>query len=63
MMQILGNMLLSLVGRYGYLAVFFGVALESTGIPVPGDALSFGLLAAVTGDQTRAKRGPRHRSS
>jgi membrane protein DedA with SNARE-associated domain len=68
--QILGNMLLSMVGRYGYLAVFFGVMLESAGVPLPGeavlivsgalahqgvldpgDALFFGILGAVTGDQ------------
>lgn len=68
--QILGNTLLSLVGRYGYLAVFFGVMLESAGVPLPGetvlivsgalahqgvldlgDALFFGILGAVTGDQ------------
>src|SRR5215207_5104111 len=62
--------LLHLVGQYGYLAVFFGVMLESAGVPLPGetvllasgalahegildpgDALLFGILGAVTGDQ------------
>jgi membrane protein DedA with SNARE-associated domain len=62
--------LLHLVGQYGYLAVFFGVMLESAGVPLPGetvllasgalahegildpgDALLFGTLGAVTGDQ------------
>jgi membrane protein DedA with SNARE-associated domain len=37
--QILGHTLLSLVGRYGYLAVFFGVMLESTGVPLPGETV------------------------
>jgi undecaprenyl-diphosphatase len=62
--------LLHLIGRYGYLAVFFGVMLESAGVPLPGetvliaagalvhkgvldpgDALFFGILGAVVGDQ------------
>lgn len=62
--------LLDLIGRYGYLVVFFGVMLESAGIPLPGetiliasgalvhrgvldfgDALAFGALGAVIGDQ------------
>jgi membrane protein DedA with SNARE-associated domain len=62
--------LLDLIGRYGYLAVFFGVMLESSGVPVPGetvlllsgalvhrgvldfgDAVVFGILGAVVGDQ------------
>ncbi len=62
--------LLDLIGRYGYLAVFFGVMLESAGVPLPGetillasgvlvhrgvldfgDALVFGALGAVIGDQ------------
>ena len=62
--------MLRLVGQYGYLAVFFGVMLESAGVPLPGetvllasgalahegildpgDALLFGILGAVTGDQ------------
>jgi membrane protein DedA with SNARE-associated domain/membrane-associated phospholipid phosphatase len=61
---------LSLVGHYGYLVVFFGVMLESTGVPLPGeailiasgvlaqrghldvgDAIVFGILGAVIGDQ------------
>jgi membrane protein DedA with SNARE-associated domain len=65
----LGN-LLQLIGQYGYLAVFFGVMLESAGVPLPGetvlitagvlvhrgvldygDALFFGTLGAVVGDQ------------
>ena len=28
--------ILSLVEHYGYLVVFFGAMLESTGVPVPG---------------------------
>ena len=62
--------LLDLIGRYGYLAVFLGVMLESSGVPVPGetvlllsgalahrgvldfgDAVVFGILGAVVGDQ------------
>jgi membrane protein DedA with SNARE-associated domain len=62
--------LLHLIGRYGYLVVFFGVMLESAGVPLPGetvliaagalvhkgvldpgDALFFGILGAVVGDQ------------
>jgi len=61
---------LSLIGHYGYLVVFFGVMLESTGVPLPGetiliaagilaqrghldvgDAIVFGILGAVIGDQ------------
>jgi membrane protein DedA with SNARE-associated domain len=66
---VLGD-LLHLIGRYGYLVVFFGVMLESAGVPLPGetvlitagvmvhrgvlsfgDALFFGILGAVVGDQ------------
>ncbi|TCJ16673.1 DedA family protein [Rubrobacter taiwanensis] len=62
--------ILSLIGQYGYLAVFFGVMLESMGVPLPGetiliaagvmvqrghldlgDAIFFGTLGAVAGDQ------------
>jgi membrane protein DedA with SNARE-associated domain len=35
--------ILSLIARYGYLVVFFGVMLESTGVPLPGETI---LLAA-----------------
>jgi membrane protein DedA with SNARE-associated domain len=61
---------LHLIGRYGYLVVFFGVMLESAGVPLPGEtvliaagalvhrgvfnfgeALFFGILGAVVGDQ------------
>ncbi|WP_228282624.1 bifunctional DedA family/phosphatase PAP2 family protein [Rubrobacter tropicus] len=61
---------LSLIEHYGYLVVFFGVMLESTGVPLPGetillasgllaqqghldvgDAILFGVLGAVVGDQ------------
>jgi membrane protein DedA with SNARE-associated domain len=68
-MTALGNLLL-LIGQYGYLVVFFGVMLESAGVPLPGetvlitagvlvhrgvldfgDALFFGILGAVVGDQ------------
>ena len=31
--------LLHLIGRYGYLVVFFGVMLESAGVPLPGEAV------------------------
>jgi undecaprenyl-diphosphatase len=62
--------ILSLIGQYGYLIVFFGVMLESIGVPLPGetillasgflvqqgvldlgDAITFGILGAVIGDQ------------
>jgi membrane protein DedA with SNARE-associated domain len=61
---------LSLIEHYGYLVVFFGVMLESMGVPLPGetillasgvlaqrghldvgDAILFGILGAVAGDQ------------
>ena len=61
---------LSLIEHYGYLVVFFGVMMESTGVPLPGetillaagvlaqrghldvgDAVVFGILGAVVGDQ------------
>ena len=64
------DLILSLIGQYGYLIVFFGVLLESAGIPLPGetiliaagfmvqqgyldpgDAIIFGFLGAVVGDQ------------
>jgi membrane protein DedA with SNARE-associated domain len=35
--------LLHLIGRYGYLVVFFGVMLESAGVPLPGETV---LIAA-----------------
>jgi membrane protein DedA with SNARE-associated domain/putative flippase GtrA len=60
----------SLISHYGYLVVLFGVMLESTGVPLPGetiliaagvlaqrghldlgDAVAFGILGAVLGDQ------------
>jgi membrane-associated phospholipid phosphatase len=62
--------ILHLIEHYGYLVVFFGVMLESTGVPLPGetnlfasgflaqrghldvgDAILFGILGAVAGDQ------------
>ncbi|MCA1729179.1 MAG: DedA family protein, partial [Actinobacteria bacterium] len=62
--------IISLIGQYGYLIVFFGVLLESAGVPLPGetillasgfmvqqgyldlgDAIIFGALGAVVGDQ------------
>src|ERR671933_1999180 len=68
-MQML-DYILSLIGQYGYLIVFFGVMLESIGVPLPGetillasgflvhqgaldlgDAITFGILGAVIGDQ------------
>lgn len=64
------DQILSLIGQYGYLIVFFGVMLESAGAPIPGetiliasgvlvnqgrldlgDAVLFGALGAVVGDQ------------
>lgn len=61
---------LSLIEQYGYLIVFFGVMLESAGVPIPGetillasgflaqqgrldvgDAVAFGVLGAIVGDQ------------
>jgi membrane protein DedA with SNARE-associated domain len=39
---VLGD-LLHLIGRYGYLAVFFGVTLEGAGVPLPGETV---LIAA-----------------
>ena len=61
---------LSLIEHYGYLVILFGVMLESTGVPLPGetillaagvlaqrghldvgDAVVFGILGAVIGDQ------------
>src|SRR5215213_7699544 len=61
---------LSLIEQYGYLLILFGVMLESTGVPLPGetillaagvlaqrghldlgDAIVFGILGAVIGDQ------------
>ncbi len=31
--------LVALIGRYGYLVVFFGVMLESAGVPLPGETI------------------------
>jgi undecaprenyl-diphosphatase len=64
------DQIISLIGQYGYLIVFFGVMLESMGVPIPGetillaagvlvqrgsldpgDAVAFGVLGAVAGDQ------------
>jgi membrane protein DedA with SNARE-associated domain/membrane-associated phospholipid phosphatase len=56
---------LSLIEHYGYLVILFGVMLESTGVPLPGetiliasgvlvqrgDVIVFGILGAVLGDQ------------
>ena len=41
------NYILSLIEHYGYLVVFFGVMLESTGVPLPGETilLASGFLA------------------
>ena len=41
-MTVLGD-LLHLIGRYGNLVVFFGVALEGAGVPLPGETV---LIAA-----------------
>jgi membrane protein DedA with SNARE-associated domain len=62
--------ILPLIERYGYVVILFGVMLESTGVPLPGetillasgvlvqqghldleDAIVFGILGAVMGDQ------------
>lgn len=62
--------ILPLIDHFGYLVVFFGVMLESAGVPLPGetillasgilaqqghldieDAIVFGILGAVVGDQ------------
>jgi len=64
------DQIFSLISQYGYLVVFFGVLLESGGVPLPGetiliaagamvqqghlelgDAIVFGILGAVLGDQ------------
>ena len=64
------DQILSLIEQYGYLIVFLGVLLESSGVPIPGetiliasgalvqrghldlgDAILFGILGAVVGDQ------------
>jgi membrane protein DedA with SNARE-associated domain len=39
--------ILRLIEHYGYLVVFFGVMLESTGVPLPGETilLASGFLA------------------
>ncbi len=39
--------LLHLIGRYGYLVVFFGVMLEGAGVPLPGETvlIAAGVLA------------------
>jgi hypothetical protein len=37
------DQILSLIGQYGYLVVFFGVMMESVGIPLPGETV---LIAA-----------------
>ena len=37
------DQILSLIGQYGYLIVFLGVLLESTGVPLPGETI---LIAA-----------------
>ncbi len=41
------DQILSLIEHYGYLAVFFGVMLESTGVPLPGETIliASGILA------------------
>lgn len=33
------DQILSLIGQYGYLIIFFGVMLESIGIPIPGETI------------------------
>ena len=64
------DQILSLIAQYGYLIVFFGVLLESGGVPLPGetiliaagvmvqqgrldlgDAIIFGILGVILGDQ------------
>jgi membrane protein DedA with SNARE-associated domain len=38
--------ILSLIEHYGYLVILFGVMLESTGVPLPGETIliAFGIL-------------------
>jgi membrane protein DedA with SNARE-associated domain len=43
---VLGD-LLHLIGRYGYLAVFFGVSLEGAGVPLPGETVLIATGALV----------------
>jgi membrane protein DedA with SNARE-associated domain len=64
------DQILALIAQYGYVIVFFGVLLESAGVPLPGetiliaagvmaqqghldlgDAIIFGILGAIVGDQ------------
>jgi membrane protein DedA with SNARE-associated domain len=33
------DQILSLIGQYGYLIIFFGVMLESVGVPLPGETI------------------------
>jgi undecaprenyl-diphosphatase len=33
------NQILSLIGQYGYLVVFFGVMVESSGVPLPEETI------------------------
>ena len=35
----LAHRILLLIEQYGYLVVFFGVMLESVGIPIPGETI------------------------
>ena len=46
-LAVLGDMLFSLVERYGYVIVFLGVVLEGVGIPLPGETvlIAAGVLA------------------
>ena len=37
------NQILSLIGQYGYLVIFFGVMVESIGVPLPSETI---LIAA-----------------
>jgi membrane protein DedA with SNARE-associated domain len=37
------NQILSLIGQYGYLVIFFGVMEESIGVPLPSETI---LIAA-----------------
>jgi membrane protein DedA with SNARE-associated domain len=37
------DQILSLIGQYGYLVVFFGVLIETVGVPLPGETI---LIAA-----------------
>ena len=53
-MTVLGD-LLHLIGRYGYLAVFFGVTLEGAGVPLPGETVLIAAGALVRRHEPHAR--------